>query len=277
MAKRKKSPPVPPYQAQHRKRDISPGPKSVLDAKVIEDDATRELPVVRRPRKAAAPRAAAPRPSGTTYSSRGRTRAHRAGAIAGAVGEAGSLAAQRAAIRQSAGGKPSVAGRAGSGALAGAGAGAAIGTAVGGPVGTAVGAGVGAVGGGVVGGAAGAKDKRAWRAAMKADTAGPRKALVAELLICLVITALSPMTKNEDTPGRLVKQFTALLLLFFGLGLLTSAGRGAARVAAAAGGVVTLVLVVSQRDFLVKIAEIFNRGNKAAPTSRRPAGAQAGN
>lgn len=110
---------------------------------------------------------------------------------------------------------------------------------------------------------------------MRADSAGPRKVLVAEFLICMIIAAFSPMTRtDEDTPGRLMKQLTALMLLFFGLGILTSAGRGAARAAAAMGGVVTVVLVISQRNLLVKVAEIFNRPNAPAGTTGRRAGVE---
>lgn len=269
MAKRK--PAVPPYEGVHRTTEVSPGPRETVQGHIVDDD-TRSLPARRASKTPARPRGK--KFKGRVYESAGRQRARKTGAAVGALGVEATEAARRSAIRSTAGGKPSVAGRAGSGALAGAGAGAAVGTAVGGPVGAAVGAGVGAAGGAVVGGTAGSKEKRQWKASMRADSAGPRKVLVAEFLICMIIAAFSPLTKDEDTPGRLMKQLTALCLLFFGLGLLTSAGRGAARTAAAAGGVVTLVLVVGHRNLLVKVAEIFNRGNRPADTTARriPAG-----
>lgn len=157
--------------------------------------------------------------------------------------------------------------------MGGAGAGAAIGSAFAPGIGTAIGAGVGAVGGGVVGARKGLVEKREWKKLKRADTAGPRKLVLAEFITCMAIAGAAPLAqKDQDaTPGRLMKQLAAIMVLFFLLGLLTSAGRGAAKVAAAFGGVVTLTLVVSQRDLLVTIAQIFNRNVSAQPTSQGPA------
>lgn len=179
---------------------------------------------------------------------------------AAAAGEANEYA-RRAAIRHTTG-KPSVTGR----ATAGAAAGAASGGAVGGPVG----AGLGALVGGVGGGVSGSKAKRDYRKALRrTDTAGPRKLLVAEFLVCAVITAFSPLTApaGDEKPATTMKRFTAVMGLFFILGLISAAGRSSARLAAGFGGMLTVALLVSQRDLFVQLARIFNASDKPAPTS----------
>lgn len=209
---------------------------------------------------------------GTDYESR----RHRLGRAAATVAPEATEAARRAAIRSTAGGKPSVARHTAAGGAAGLATGAAIGTAVGGPVGTAVGAAGGTVLGAAGGAIGGRKAKRAYKAAMRADTAGPRRLLLAEFTLCAAITALSPLTddKRNEPPTAFMKRFTALLALFFILGLVSAGGRGAAKVAAGFGGLVTVVLLVSKRDLLVKITQIMNTSKGDSVTTRgvRPAG-----
>lgn len=187
-------------------------------------------------------------------------KAERERKTAAAAGEANEYA-RRAAIRATSG-KPSVTGR----ATAGAAGGAAAGGAVGGPVGAGAGAVIGAIGGG----ASGAKAKREYRKALRrTDTAGPRRLLVAEFLVCAVVTAFSPLTDpaGDEKPGTTMKRFTAVMGLFFILGLVSAAGRSSARLAAGFGGLLTVALLVSKRDLFVTLARIFNAGDKPAPTS----------
>jgi hypothetical protein len=182
--------------------------------------------------------------------------------------------ARRAAIRGTTG-KPSVAGRGASGAAAGGASGAAIGGAVGGPPGAAVGAAVGAVGGGTTSAVSGAKARREYRRSLaRVDTAGPRRLIVAEFLVCTVVAALSPLTDPKagqpegERPGALMKRLTAIAGLFFILGLVSAAGRSSARAAAGFGGLVTVALLISQRSLFVKMADVLGGPNRPAPTSQ---------
>lgn len=204
-----------------------------------DDSPTRLLPTVR---PSTAPRG-------------GPSRAER-------VAEEGRYLAQQSAIRATTA-KPSVTGRAAAGAASGA----AVGTALAGgnPAGTAVGAGIGAVTGGVSGAAA----KRAYRAATR-PYPGARRALVAEFAICAVIVALSPMTDKARTekPGDWMRRMTALMGIFFILGLVSTGGRWGARAAAGFGGIVTVGLVVSERNLFNVIAAAF----KSKGTGPKPLG-----
>jgi hypothetical protein len=155
------------------------------------------------------------------------------------------------------GGKPSVSGAAVGGAAGGAATGAALGSVVPG-VGTGVGAGAGAVLGGAGGAVAGGKRKREWRKA-NSPAPGARKALVAEFTVCLLIVALSPLTDTHktDPPGAWMKRMAAVMGVFLVLAILSAFGRGAARTAAAFGGLMAVTLAVSERDLFTKIADIF--------------------
>lgn len=253
MARHRK-PDVPPHEPIKSRRDISPSPRHAIEGELIDDDATRELPAVRAPRRAPARRPRGKKYAPRLYESKGRKTRREIGQ---AVGHQASRAADRAALsRAAAGRKPSVVGHAGKGALAGAAAGAEIGSVVPG-VGTAIGAGAGAAVGGAAGAAGGAKAKREWRAAMRADTAVPRKILVAEFVICALVVVFAPMSKTQDDPRRWMRQMTALFLLFAGLGAVTAAGKGAAKVSAAFGGVITLSMLLGQANFITRIAGIF--------------------
>lgn len=185
--------------------------------------------------------------------------------------------ARRAAIR-SGGSKPSVVGRAGAGGLAGAASGAALGSVVPG-VGTAVGA---AVGGGVgtVGGAVGgARAKKAYKAAMRTNGAA-RRAIVAEFAVCMVIATLSPLTdkRKNEKPGAFMKRMSAIMGLFLILGLVAAMGRTASKVSAGLGGLVTVGLVVSERDLFLRLAGVFGSSNDrpAAGTGPGDAGEDVG-
>lgn len=116
----------------------------------------------------------------------------------------------------------------------------------------------------------GSRAKKNYRAAMRAETAGPRKLLLAEFAVCASITALSPLTdaKRTEKPGDWMKRMTAVLGLFFVLALISAAGRGSAKVAAGLGGLVTVVLLISERDLFVKLTEIFTAPARAGVNSR---------
>lgn len=219
-----------------RKAGHRPGPKH-----------ERQAPPRKRTPKAAptspAPTSSAPS-SGAAPAAGDRTATmrspslRRASARADRIGEEARYLGQQAAIRATTG-RPTVTGRAAAGAASGA----AVGTAVGGPVGTAVGSGVGAV----VGGVSGAAAKKAYNASMRAYPYA-RKALVAEFAACALIVALSPMRDKDAKPGDWMRRMTAVMGLFFILGLVSQAGRYGARAAAAFGGLVTLAVVISERD-----------------------------
>lgn len=86
---------------------------------------------------------------------------------------------------------------------------------------------------------------------------GARKLVIAEFVLCMVVLAFSPLAKREstDNPVSFMKRGSAIMGVFFVLGLLTTAGRGAARAAAAFGGIVTLVLLISSRSIFAVLAD----------------------
>lgn len=212
-------------------------------------------PAAPRPRKAAkkaAPRSAppaapasapaGPRPARMGVPGSGARRQARVRR----AGEAASDYANRAAYR-AAHSKPSVTGR----ALGGAAAGASAGAAVGGLPGAAVGGGLGAIGGGI----GGARAKKAYRAAMRTN-GRVRRLLVVEFMICLIIVGLTPMTAagRDQQPGTWMRRMTAVLGVFFVLGLISAAGAGGAALAAGLGGLITVTVAVSKRDVFTAIA-----------------------
>lgn len=163
-------------------------------------------------------------------------------------------------------------GRAVSGGAAGVAAGATLGSIVPG-VGTAAGAAVGGTVGTVGGAVSGAKAKKAYKAAMRTSP-GAHKALVAEFGVCITIVALSPLTdrRKDDTPGHFMKRLTAVLGLFFVLGLVSAGGRSMARVASAFGGLIAVVLAVSERDLFTKLATVFTSTEDAPAGGTGPSG-----
>lgn len=84
-----------------------------------------------------------------------------------------------------------------------------------------------------------------------------RKLLVAEFLLCMVVLAFSPVTDKHKTekPGAFMKRASATMGVFFFLGLISTAGRGAGRAAAAFGGLMTLVLLISSRSIFTVLAK----------------------
>lgn len=157
------------------------------------------------------------------------------------------------------GGKPSTVRSAVSGAAGGAATGAAVGSVVPG-VGTAIGAGAGAAIGGAGGAAKAHTSKRAAKAAKRAALGPARQLLTAEFVLCVAILALSPLTDKHKSEGpqAFLRRGAAICALFFILGLISSGGRGATKVAAGFGGLVTLTLLVSSRDVFAVLAKKFN-------------------
>lgn len=72
----------------------------------------------------------------------------------------------------------------------------------------------------------------------------------------MVVLALSPVTarKRNESPGAFMKRASAVMALFFVLGLISAGGRGASKAAAGFGGLVTLTLLISQRSLFVVLA-----------------------
>lgn len=101
---------------------------------------------------------------------------------------------------------------------------------------------------------------RGLRSPSKQQQSGPgspaRRVLVAEFALCMVIVALSPVTdrKRGESPAAFMKRASAVMAVFFVLGLIASGGRGAGRAAAGFGGLVTLTLAISSRSLFVVLA-----------------------
>lgn len=93
-----------------------------------------------------------------------------------------------------------------------------------------------------------------------APTSSARKWLLAEFCLCMVILAFSPLTGTQPTPGAFMKRGSAIMALFFVLGLVATAGRGAARAASGFGGLIALVLLISDRSIFVTLAKKFGKG-----------------
>lgn len=122
---------------------------------------------------------------------------------------------------------------------------------------TAAGAAAGSSIGNRSGGRSASKGKGGGGSGPKHSHAG--RVLIAEFIGCLAIVALSGLTDKhkDDSPGDLIKRLSGVTALFVLLGLLSSGGRSAGRIAAAFGGVVTVTLLVSDRDVLTVITNRF--------------------
>jgi hypothetical protein len=96
----------------------------------------------------------------------------------------------------------------------------------------------------------------------------PRSALLAEFVLCAVIVGLSPATDrhHDDTAADWMARASAVCGLFFLLSVLSSAGGRSARIAAGFGGLVTLTLLVSERDVFTALAR------RLTPAAKPPGG-----
>lgn len=208
------------------------------------------------------------KPAGTrSGSGRHRAPASRSDALAAAgLVAAGNTSSKRAT------GKTSVTGKTAKGAISGASTGAVLGSVVPG-IGTAAGAAAGAAIGGTGGAIGGVKARKAEKAAARGDGTTSRRLLVAEFTICIVILALSPLTAPEDkpmAPGDWMKKGSAICGLFLFLGLISSIGRGGAKIATSFGGLVVLVLMVNERSVFAVLAKKFNSTAGAEPQAIGP-------
>lgn len=89
---------------------------------------------------------------------------------------------------------------------------------------------------------------------------GARRLLVAEFVVCMVVLAFYPLTGKSSTASAFMKRGSAIMGLFFVLGLVATAGRTASRAAAGFGGLVTLVLLISDRSIFTALAARFAPG-----------------
>lgn len=86
------------------------------------------------------------------------------------------------------------------------------------------------------------------------SSSNARRLLVAEFVLCMVVLAFSPLTGKSPSAPAFMKRGSAIIGLFFLLGLTSTAGRGAARAASGFGGLITLVLLISDRSIFTKLA-----------------------
>jgi hypothetical protein len=87
-----------------------------------------------------------------------------------------------------------------------------------------------------------------------------RTLLVAEFTACMAVLAFSPLTKTTEKPQAFMKRASATMGVFFVLALIATAGRGASRAAAGFGGLVTLVLLISQRSIFTVLTKKMGAG-----------------
>lgn len=87
-----------------------------------------------------------------------------------------------------------------------------------------------------------------------------KKMLVAEFLVCILLLGLSPLAKKdgEMSATRFMKRGTATCFFFIILGIISGFGAGAAKSASMFGALVTLVLLVDQREAFGKTAQLLN-------------------
>lgn len=99
-----------------------------------------------------------------------------------------------------------------------------------------------------------------------------RRILVGEFVLCAIIVAFSPLTDKHkgDSPTQLAKRSTAICALFLLLGLVSTGGEGASRLAAAFGALVLVALMVSDRSIFSVITTRFGAGDPEGPAG--PAG-----
>lgn len=110
---------------------------------------------------------------------------------------------------------------------------------------------------GAVGGLLSAHGEKKQAARMRRAMRSPaRKILVAEYIVCMIILAFSPLTDKHGTDGAVkwMKRGTAMSVVFLLLGIVSSGGPRAEKVSAAFGGLLTLALVMNDRDVFATMA-----------------------
>lgn len=158
---------------------------------------------------------------------------------------------------------PSTQQEAASGAAEGAAAGAALG-----PEGAVAGAVIGA---GKKAMAAKKKKQAAKRNAGRSRglVGNPRRALIAEFVICIILLALSPLAKPQGdlSAKKWMTKGSAMCLLFIILGLIGATGPRTQKVTAAFGALVTIALLIDQRSiFGVLVNSLGNASKDDTPS-----------
>jgi hypothetical protein len=107
---------------------------------------------------------------------------------------------------------------------------------------------------------------------LKGDAGKSRRMLIAEFIVCILLLGLSPLAKGsgEMGPVRFMKRGTATCAFFVILGLVSSAGKGAAKAASMFGALVTLVLLVDQREAFGKLATVLNAPDDDTASTKGP-------
>lgn len=102
-----------------------------------------------------------------------------------------------------------------------------------------------------------------------------RKVLVAEYILCMIILAFSPLTDKHGGDGAVkwMKRGTAMSVVFLLLGIISSGGPRAEKVAAAAGGLITVALAMNDRDIFATMATRLS-GTAAPSTATGPHGTE---
>jgi hypothetical protein len=119
----------------------------------------------------------------------------------------------------------------------------------------------------------GRKGYRQAKSALPTPTFGrgsrPRQLLVMEFVTCAGILLFAPVSDKHagDKPADWLRRSSALALLFLMLGLLATAGPKVGRLAASLGGLVTLTLLVSERDVLTQLAARVSPGGGSTPAA----------
>jgi len=86
---------------------------------------------------------------------------------------------------------------------------------------------------------------------------GPRRFLVAEFLICMVLVTIGPLAESRrgESSGTWLKRASSIFGIYFVLGLISTGGQAAAKAAAGFGGVVAVAMLVTNRDAIVTIGK----------------------
>lgn len=93
---------------------------------------------------------------------------------------------------------------------------------------------------------------------------GSRSVLLAEFVVCFLILALSPLSKDVKA-NEWMKKASAVSLLFMILALVGSAGGKSARAVGAFGALVTVALLVDQRGvFGIMVSKFGNKQTQDA-------------
>ena len=98
------------------------------------------------------------------------------------------------------------------------------------------------------------------------------KVIVAEFVIVVLLVAIAPMTRKEDTGlspyyGQDLVQLVAIMAAYFILGLVAQGGQGAARLAAWFGGLLAIGIGLGEAAYLAKVFGLLGAGVSAAAQS----------